>query len=516
MSRVVLLVSLLGLICSLPLFAQDASTPAPTAATTAAALAGSTAEASARLALATSSAQYPVTPGDIYRITYQQAGTVVGYDALVQSDYTLNLGIFGVFSAQGLAFTELRPIVEKKVAAAYPRSTPSLTIASVGVFQVRVQGDVTRVSTVTAWGLSRLSDIVTGLLDPYSSVRSIRVISRDGQARLYDLFQAQRFGRMDQDPYIRPGDVVEIVRRDREVQLAGEVLRPGTYQLLKEDGLADLIERYGGGLTRLADPSRIRIERVETEAARTYYVDLKVEYRQVGLEDGDVVTVRSRTSGMPVVFIEGAVLNKPSIPGTLGVAAAPAAPPASGTDAAAYNRITQPFKPGETLFGVLEENWPYLSPYADLPRAYLLREGKAEPQPVNLELARRGDPSVADLEVAPNDRLVIPSRLFVAPATVSVFGAVLTPGQYPYVPGRGYSYYLDLAGGIDPARNSRDVVQILDAEGRLRHKEYLLKPGDRIYVPANRFVDNFNRYFPIISSSVAFATAMITLLQLVR
>ena len=121
-----------------------------------------------------------MTPGDIYRITYQQAGTSVGNDALVQSDYTLNLGIFGVFDARDLTFTELRPLVEKKVAAAYPRSTPSLTIASVGAFQVRVQGEVSWVSTVTAWGLSRLSDVVSGLLAPYSSVRSIRVVSLDG------------------------------------------------------------------------------------------------------------------------------------------------------------------------------------------------------------------------------------------------------------------------------------------------------------------------------------------------
>ena len=311
--------------------------------------------------------------------------------------------------------------------------------------------------------------------------------------------------------------MIEIARRDREVQLSGEVLRPGIYQLLKGEGLGDLIDRYGGGLTRLADPSRIRIERVETEASRAYYVDLKVEYRQVGLEDGDVITVRTRTSGMPVVFLEGAVLPRPDEPGSLGVAASAAGssrlPGAEGT---VYNRLTQPFKPGETLFGVLEENWLFLSPYADLTRAYLLREGQEGPIPINLELARRGDSSVADMELAANDRLVIPSRLFVSPATVSVFGSVLTPGQYPYVPGRDYLYYLDLAGGIDPARNRGDTVHILNTEGKTQRKDYLLRPGDRIYIPENRFIENFNRYFPVVSTSLAIAGVVISLMELAQ
>ncbi len=518
LSRAVLLLSLLGFAC-LPLFAQEAPTPPPETPPAAAPVPAepTAADAGARLLLAISSAEYPVTPGDTYRITYLQAGTSVASEVTVQSDYTLNMGIFGVFNTRGMTFAELRPTVEKKVAASYPRSTPALTIVSVGVFQVLVRGEVLRVANVSAWGLSRLSDLLSGLLDPYSSIREVRVISPGGQAQVYDLFQAERFGRMDQNPYVRPGDVIEVARRGREVQLVGEVLRPGTYQLLKEDSLEELIERYGGGLTRLAEPSRIRIERVEAQAARTYYIDLKAEYRRVDLVDGDVVTVRSQVTGMPLVFLEGAVLPRPSDASLLGVAAA--APAGEGEsasgEATVYNRINQPIKPGETLFGLLEENWPFISAYADLPRAYLLREGKPEPIPVDLERMRRGDTRLADLELVPNDRLVIPSRLFVAPSTVSVFGAVLSPGQYPYVPGRDFMYYLQLAGGINPAQNIGDRVRILDAEGRLQRKNYELRPGDRIYVPNNRFIDNFNRYFPIISSSLAVTTAVITILNLV-
>ena len=66
--------------------------------------------------LAVSSKHYPVTPGDVYRLTFLLANDTVSNEILVESDYRLNLNIFGELNAENMSFSELKPLVEKRIA----------------------------------------------------------------------------------------------------------------------------------------------------------------------------------------------------------------------------------------------------------------------------------------------------------------------------------------------------------------------------------------------------------------
>ncbi|MCK4515879.1 MAG: hypothetical protein KAU31_11505, partial [Spirochaetaceae bacterium] len=80
-----------------------------------------------RLQLAVADAQYPVTPGDVYGLTFLQGVETVSSQLLVESDYTINMGILGKVNARGERFADLKPQIEAIIAEAYPRSLPSLT-----------------------------------------------------------------------------------------------------------------------------------------------------------------------------------------------------------------------------------------------------------------------------------------------------------------------------------------------------------------------------------------------------
>lgn len=127
-----------------------------------------------RLRLAMSSAAYPVTPGDDYRLTFQQGSSPSTLEILVGSDYTIQLNVFGKLNAAGMTFSQVKQTIEKAFAAAYPRSLPSLTISSVGIFQVFIKGETSEAKNVDAWGMSRLSETIEGQLGPYSCLRNIR------------------------------------------------------------------------------------------------------------------------------------------------------------------------------------------------------------------------------------------------------------------------------------------------------------------------------------------------------
>jgi polysaccharide export outer membrane protein len=447
--------------------AQDAGPAAPTPDV-----------AAQRLRLATSSGGYPVTPGDVYRLTFRQGEVTFSNEILVESDYRLNLNVFGSLNAAGMTFAQVKPAVEKIVEKAYPRSVPSLSISSIGIFQVFIKGETQRARNIDAWGLSRLSGVIEGMLGPFSSIRNIEVVSRDGTSRGYDLFKAQRLGNLEEDPYLRQGDTIVISTSERMVEIAGEVRRPGKYQLLTGEELRDLVESFAGGLTSNAEISRVRIDRVSGEKVRTFFVNAKEGYAsEVPIQDGDLVTVPGKTASLPVVFFEGAVITE--TPTAVAQAALTETP---GTVASVrYNRISYSFREGETLSDALSSVRKSISPMANLSAAYIIRKGTEKPIPADLAALLSGTSASADMLLQPMDRIVVPAEQF----SVSIYGDVARPGSYSYSPGKTYRYYADLAGAGAIMESPENIV-VLDTANRQRAIGDSIAPDDRINITTAR------------------------------
>jgi len=456
-----------------------------------------------RLMLAISSKNYPVTPGDVYRLTFLIAGETISNGILVESNYTINLDVFGKINAENMTFSELKPIVEKRISDAYNRSLPFLNIESVGIFQVIIKGEVPQTRFITAWGLSRLSEIVRNNLGAYSSIRRIGIIAKEGRLKEYDLYKALHLGIIEENPYIMPGDTIIVYRRDRQIEINGEIYRPNRYQILENEELKELINIYAGGFTNLADTSRVKLDRFAGEKPRTFYFDFTDSPQpSFKLEDGDILTIPAKSTRLPIVIFEGAIMPEVAV-----------AVDIEEPGFEIYNRITYPLKEGESLFDALQAIKESIAPVANLSKAYIVRVGITETIPVNLEKLLYAYTPAADMALQPFDRIVIPAHRFYS-SLVPVSGAVYTPGSYPFTPGKNYIYYVDLAGGIDPERNTDNRVSITGSQGNVRGLDGAIAPGDRIFVHTNDFVYNFNRHFPILTTGVAFIITIITIINL--
>ncbi len=525
-----------------------------------------------RLLLSKSRRNYPVTPGDVYELTYRSAGKETSTDILVESDYTLNLSIFGKVNTENMTFPQLKNEVEEIISKAYSNSVPFLEIKSVGLFEVLIKGQVPKTQFATAWGLSRLSEVIQNRLSGYSSIRSIGIVSKDGILKKYDLFKARNKGIVEEDPFVKPGDTIIVYRRDREIEVKGEVFEPGTYQILQYENLEELIENYARGLTKLADKSRIRIERITGNQPQTLLVDLSKGYRRtVPLYDGDTIVILSKLKNLPIVFFEGALIP---VSATSPERIEETVAEVQGE----YARIIHPFKMGETLYDAILSIKEFISPFANLKKAYLIRKENIEPIPINLEkLIYTYEPDY-DIILHPFDKIVIPSHryfvtvigavgspgnlqyspgkkydyyvglsggippgidsdnitifdkngnrkkideaiqpedmIIVDQSFVSVTGAVIAPGRYDFTPGKTYTYYVDMAGGIDTERNTDNNVTITDSDSNARKMDEIIQPGNRIFVHLNDFIYNFNRYFPVITTGIAFVITIITIIDL--
>jgi len=95
---------------------------------------------------------------------------------------------------------------------------------------------------------------------------------------------------------------------------------------------------------------------------------------------------------------------------------------------------------------------------------------------------------------------------------VTVSGAVAVPGRYPYIPDRDWSYYINLAGGFDPTRNSFERVTITDLNGKKQDKKSLITPETNIMANNNAFLYYFNQYAPIVTTTLTVITTVFTVI----
>ena len=457
---------------------------------------------------------YPVSPGDQYSLTYVDRGSERRAPLFIQSNMNVNLGLFGNISAEGMTFNEFREAVQQIVEDSFPSSYPQVTITRLGRFEVDVRGEVDETGRVRVNGLERLSSIVSDNRTSDGSIRNVRVIDRDGNEQVYDLFRAARDGEDDQDPYIRPGDRIEIDKADRTVSVSGAVRRSGTYQLLEGEDMDTLIEEFAGGLTREADAERVRIVRVPEEPGETsisllvnllddeepegageaFEQDEEFRFMEVdeaGLEDGDSVTVRVKDEFRPVADLEGAVLRR-----------APTDDPEDEErlEELRYERFSYRFRRGDMLSDILRSNEDRIHPDADLEELYVSREREdddgettAESIPVDARALLRERDADGDIEMEGGDRIVIPFQEQTALVTgeganaglVSVDG---TTRLSDVVDSRGRSRGSVRRIQVDRRDGGREIYDLFQFQryGDEDENPYI-RPGDRVQIePAER------------------------------
>jgi len=488
--------------------------------------------------LARSSADYRVTPGDVYTLNYTTGSitsgsittgfTSVSFVITVDPSYRISVSNLGIVNGAGKTFIQIKNEIEAVVNNRYPLSVVQLVLTQPAVFRVYINGEVKEAKEISAWGLSRLSSIVdkdnsnvdrtianlnrkltndnrnlpnvddladvNRNLTDYTSLRDISIKSSNGQTRVYDLFKAQRFGDLSHDPYLRPGDVITFNRIKRFVVIDGEVKRKGLYQLLDGENLKNLIEVYADGFTPLADITRIEMTRmvnsVEIAGDKIFLSNDDVVNNYV-LEHLDSIFIPSVVKLQSVLFVEGAV----------------------GIDISSElhttNRYMIQFPIGETYASLVRKNISWFSAVSDTENSYILR--KDERIPININNILYNISYHEDTLINDEDRLIIPFRQYF----VTVSGSVLSPGRYPYIPERDWEYYIGLAGGFVPARNTKKTVTIRNSDGKKIEKTDAILPETNITAETNHFLYFFNQYAPVITTVFSIITSFFTVIAVV-
>ncbi len=449
--------------------------------------------------LAVSAPDYKVCAGDTYLLAYMAGTAAVEYSMQLDASYMLRISNLGNINVRGKTFLEVKEIVEATVTKNYPFSGVQFSLITPAQFYVTVKGEVTSAQQISTWGMARLDSVVSAVLTDYSSTRDITITSATGESRTYDLFKALRGGDMTQNPYMSPGDVITINRLSRLCTITGAVERPGTYELLEGETLADLIEYYGGGFAENADRRSISITRHPDTSVTgeipdsIFYLDFTQleESSMPELDHLDAVDVSSIVRLRPVLFIEGAVAE------TAEEGAQ------QSNSSGSSGKVTTFFTEGEDYATIIRRVSGIFLDTSDMAKAYIVRRGSVIP--LNIDSILYDTEYLTGIIAESYDSVVVPFRLFY----VNVAGAVVAPGRFPYIPDRTWDYYIGLAGGFNKELNSWDSIDIVGSDGTEYTKDDYIQPETTITAKTNSFLYYFNRYAVPVTTLLSIASTLL-------
>lgn len=214
---------------------------------------------------------------------------------------------------KGMTMAQARKAIQSKLASHYSfrEDQIAVTITTARTVQVSIYGEVGVQGGFTLSALNSVFNALAAAGGPLEmgSVREIQ-LSRGGKNTKLDLYTYMTKPDAKVQYDIQNGDVLYVPVAQNIVSISGAVNRPMRYEMIKGEGLKELIQ-YAGGLVYNAYMDYVQVERFEN-GERKYLefnlADVMSGKQKVDLRNGDAVRIQQ--SNVPMenyVAINGAV-----------------------------------------------------------------------------------------------------------------------------------------------------------------------------------------------------------------
>lgn len=364
---------------------------------------------------------------------------------IISPEGTIHVAGIGPIFLDGMSIQDaersLRREFSKIYAAISGKSVHiKLSLGGICTIMINVMGEVQVPGT---YRLSAFASVFHALyraggVSGIGSLRDIRVVRGGKEVACIDVYDYIMKGKLTDDIRLSEGDVILIPPYENLVSISGKVKRPMAYEMKKGETITTLLS-YAGGFTGDAYRDAIRLFRLNGKEKQIYNVG-QDDYQSFVLTDGDELSVEAvlqRFSNK--VEVRGAVYRA-------GV---------YQLDDSIMGTVRQLISRAEGLRGD-----------AFLNRALLRREHEDlthEMIPVDLKRMMAG--AVSDLRLQKNDVLYISSvKDIEKEGTLSIYGDIRNPGDFPYVKNTSIQDLIVKAGGL---LESASMVRI-DVSRRIR------------------------------------------------
>ena len=330
-----------------------------------------------------------------------------------------------------------------------PTSEIKVTLGQIRTIQINVMGEVELPGT---YALSSLSTVFHALykaggVNELGSLRNIQLMRNGQKVATVDVYEFMLKGKTLSDIRLQEGDVIIVPPYELLTHIVGKVKRPMYYEMKTGETVKSLIE-YAGNFTGDAYTKNVRITRQNGREFQIYTVD-DIDYSVFKLMDGDSLTVSAMLKRYEnKLEIKGAVFR----PGIYQY---------SGQ----LNTIKQLVAKAEGVTGD-----------AFMGRAVLHREREdLTKEIIQVDLKGILNGTKPDIALQRNDELYIPSIHDLQDiGTISIFGEVARPGEFPFAENATLEDMIIQAGGL---KESASTVRV-DVSRRIKNSKGTETPNE--------------------------------------
>lgn len=387
---------------------------------------------------------YVLGPGDqvVVDIYGASQGTIVH---TISPEGTITVSGYGPIYLSGLTVAGAQSKLRSTLGSRYQSSNLKMTVGNTRTIQVNIMGEVRAPGT---YHLSAFANVFYALYraggtSSLGTLRNIKVYRNGRLVTVVDLYDYILNGRLAGNIRLQDNDVIQVEPYQALVGITGNIKRPMFYEMRKDESVATLL-KYAGGFTGDAHKKSVRLVRQTGERYSVFNVD---EFEMAGfkVEDGDAVTVDGMINRFEnMVEVKGAVFR----PGQFELG----------------KSITSVRTLIEAAEGVTEDAF---TSHAVLHR--LKADRSLEILPVDVKGILDG--TVADIPLQNEDVLFIMTQEDLRQErTLTITGAVMSPGTYEYADNVTISDLIVMAGGL------RDQASLMRVEvSRVLRDKYATK-----------------------------------------
>ena len=256
-------------------------------------------------------AGYLMGPGDSVNV-YMFGSEEADLSLSVTRDGQLLLPRLGPITVTGLTFSEVKNVIEGKVASQLVGTDVVVSMGKLRAMDIFLAGDVYAPGSYSVSGLSTVLQALYagGGITEIGSLRDIQVKRRGKLVGRLDAYDVLLRGDTSNDMRLASGDTVFVPTVNSLVTIDGEVKRPAIYEVRNSDSLGDLL-KMAGGLTASSYKKSASIERRLVDKGKVVRVQVDLtnpEDLKQRLFDGDsmfVAPIKTEISNQ--ILIRGAV-----------------------------------------------------------------------------------------------------------------------------------------------------------------------------------------------------------------
>lgn len=433
--------------------------------------------------------QYIVNSGDTFNIRIWKPGLESSEIEVTVIQGRIFLEMIGDVELAGLSLRQAVDRITNNYAGRFSQFRVHVTLSSMRVFNVIIAGQVNKPGFYQVNPLTRLSNLLelAGGTTEIGSGRSVKISDSEGSSKNCNLLHFGDTGDASQNPLIREGDSVFVPVRYGIVSVAGEVLRPGHFEIMEGDTLFSLLDFFKGispGAYReklvLMRPSASAVQGEGRYAITTFtWNDLTGDFgKKLILQDGDILNIKSIVEN-EFVIVQGLVVNPGQYLFMKGMRVTDLLNAAGGLQIVGKPTLNIAGQP-TTAIGT------NITSISGLDKVMIERvdrqTGRTNRIFINLIALLISGDYTQNVELMPGDVLSIATH----PNMVYVHGMVAQGGFFLYDPNNTVRDYIFLAGG--PRKDGDMGRAKLTRDGSTIHADINAeaKPGDTIYIPSGR------------------------------